>query len=100
MHCMSGARAADGHAGNDIGRKDHMARAEIDLTEQESEALRALAQGSGTTPDALLREAVEQLISQSQPGDWRTALHQARGMWKDRSDLPSLAELRDELDRF
>ena len=63
-------------------------------------SLHSLAQGSGTTPDALLREAVEQLISQSQPGDWRTALHQARGMWKDRSDLPSLAELRGEPDRF
>jgi hypothetical protein len=33
------------------------------------------------------------------PEDRRTLLQSARGMWQDRDDLPSVAELRIEMNR-
>ncbi len=76
-----------------------MATAEIQLTDQETAALHALAERTGKTPDTLLHEAVTQLLSQAQHEDRLKLLQQARGMWKDRSDLPDVAALRAEFDR-
>ena len=76
-----------------------MATAEIHLTEQEAQALRDLAQRTGKTPDALLHEAVAQLLSQARHEDRLALLRQARGIWKDRTDLPQLATLRAEFER-
>jgi hypothetical protein len=42
---------------------------------------------------------VKQLIAQFQLEDRLSLLRQARGMWKDRTDLPSLTDLRREWDR-
>jgi hypothetical protein len=72
----------------------------ITLTEQEQVSLRAIAQQTGKTPDELLHEAVAQYLAQFQPTHRRTLLQQARGMWQDRTDLPSLATLRREFDRM
>jgi hypothetical protein len=72
----------------------------ITLTEQEQVSLRAIAQQIGKTPDELLHEAVAQYLAQFQPTRRRTLLQQARGMWQDRTDLPSLATLRREFDRM
>jgi len=71
----------------------------ITLTDQESKALRAIAQQTGRTQDELIREAVEQLIAQFHHSDRRALLVQARGMWKDRNDVPALETLRNEWDR-
>jgi hypothetical protein len=75
-----------------------MATAEIQLTHQEQHALHALAQRTGKTPDTLLHEAVMQLLSQAQHEDQLRLLQQARGMWKDRTNLPNVAALRAEFD--
>jgi hypothetical protein len=40
-----------------------------------------------------------QLIAQFQDEDRLSLLRQARGMWKDRTALPALADLRREWDR-
>ena len=72
----------------------------ITLTEQEQLSLRAIAQQTSKTPDELLHEAVAQYLAQFQPTRRRTLLQQARGMWQDRTDLPSLATLRREFDRM
>ena len=55
--------------------------------------------GEAVTPDQLVHDAVKQLIAQFQSEDHVSLLRQARGMWKDRTDLPSLADLRREWDR-
>jgi hypothetical protein len=58
-----------------------------------------MAQRLGKTPDELVHDAVKQLIAQFQSEDRLSLLRQARGMWKDRTDLPLLADLRREWDR-
>lgn len=76
-----------------------MAIAELHLTAQEHTALETMAQRTGKTPDELVHDAVKQLITQFQYEDRLSLLRQARGIWKDRTDLPSLADLRREWDR-
>jgi hypothetical protein len=71
----------------------------LHLTEQEQTALESMAQRLGKTPDELIHDAVKQLIAQFQSEDRLSLLRQARGMWKDRTDLPSLADLRREWDQ-
>jgi hypothetical protein len=39
------------------------------------------------------------LLAQFQGEDRLSLLRQARGMWKDRTDLPALANVRHEWDR-
>ncbi len=76
-----------------------MVTTSITLTEQEETAIRTIAQQTGKTPDELLREAIEQLLVQYQQTYRLALLQQARGMWRDRADLPSLETLRREFDR-
>ena len=76
-----------------------MAIAALHLTEQEQTALETIAQRMGKTPDEVVHDAVKQLIAQFQAEDRLSLLRQARGMWKDRTALPSLTDLRREWDR-
>lgn len=76
-----------------------MVRTQIYLTEVEQEALRSLAQTTGRSQSELIREAIDAMLERQEPVDRRAAMRQARGMWSDRTDLPDLRELRDELDR-
>ena len=73
-----------------------MAIAGLHLTELEQTALETMAQRLGKTPDELVLDAVKQLIAQFQSEDRLSLLRQARGMWKDRTDLLSLTDLRRE----
>jgi len=72
----------------------------IQLTEQEDTALAIIAQQSDKTPDEVLHDAVEQFISQFQQTHRRDLLQQARGMWHDRTDLPTLDTRRRAWDRM
>ncbi|MFO1430235.1 MAG: CopG family transcriptional regulator [Candidatus Competibacteraceae bacterium] len=76
-----------------------MATAELHLTEQEQTTLETMAQRTGKTPNELIQDAVKQLLAQFQSEDRLHLLQQARGMWKDRTDLPSVTGLRREWDR-
>jgi hypothetical protein len=76
-----------------------MAIAGLYLTEQEQTTLETMAQRMGKTPDEIIHDAVKQLIAQFQSEDRLSLLRQARGMWKDRTDLPALTDLRREWDR-
>ena len=58
-----------------------------------------MAQHLGKTPEELVHDAVKQLIAQFQSEDRLNLLRQARGMWKDRTDLPLLTDMRREWDR-
>jgi predicted transcriptional regulator len=75
----------------------------INLTEENSERLEAIARRTGKSRDVLLNEAVETWadMPESQPasGDWKAARMQAAGMWKDREDLPDFEEIRRSWDR-
>ena len=76
-----------------------MIRTQIYLTEQERAGLRALAEASGKTQSALIREAVDQLISRSDQVRRQAAMDRVAGMWKDRRDLPDFRAARRSWDR-
>lgn len=81
-----------------------MTTAQINLTDSQANALSALARQTGKSEDELLREAVDKLIgdvetTEEKRREWLEALRGAKGIWKDREDLPTAQELRDEWDR-
>ena len=77
-----------------------MAIVHIDLTDRENDCLMTIARETGKSQDELLRDAINIMISQFQQSDRRALLQSARGMWKDRTDLPPAEELRREWDRL
>jgi hypothetical protein len=76
-----------------------MAEIEINLTENEHRALREISKMTGKTEDELVHDAVENLIKRGLPSG-KPAMAQARGIWRDRTDLPDFGKLRGELDRL
>lgn len=76
-----------------------MIGAELNLTEQERSALQEISRMTGKTEDELIRAAVEQLIAEFQNENRLALMRKAKGIWKDRDDLPALGDLRRELDR-
>lgn len=76
-----------------------MRRTQIYLSEAERQGLQALAQRSGRSQSALIRDAIDAFLEQHQPQGRLARLRQARGLWAHRDDLPDWRELRQELDR-
>lgn len=76
-----------------------MTSTEIMLTDQEHASLVTIARHTGRTEAEVLQEAVRRYITQFQASRRRQLLEQARGMWRDREDLPDWPSLRRELDR-
>ena len=71
----------------------------LHLSSTEIAALRQLARQTGKTEEQLVHEAVTQLLRQAAPGAWQQAVEAARGIWRDRTDLPDFAQLRAEGNR-
>ena len=76
-----------------------MVRTQIYLTEQEHQDLRTLSSLTGKTQSELIRAAVDQFFAASQLSNRQALLQRARGIWKDRNDLPDFAGMRTEFDR-
>ena len=77
-----------------------MLTTQVTLTDQQTQALRSIAQRTGKTEKEVIVEAVEQFIAQHSPHERRIALQQAKGMWQNRTDLPDLRALREESNRY
>ena len=76
-----------------------MIRTQIYITEQEQIALQSLARRTGKTQSELIREAVDAYIVKLKKESRRELLQKAKGIWKNREDLPDFEKLRRELDR-
>jgi hypothetical protein len=76
-----------------------MIKTEIELTEQQNLALQTLASQLGKEPIELIGQAISNLLAN---WDQKTRLQKmrvARGIWKDREDLPNFDELRHSWQR-
>lgn len=60
---------------------------------------RSSSEGSSSPPFLFVHHLDYLLIAQSGENRRRTALREAAGMWKERTDLPDFASLRTEWDR-
>jgi hypothetical protein len=58
-----------------------------------------LADRTGKSQSELIREAIDRYFTSGRRADRLTLLQEARGLWKDREDLPDFSALRSELDR-
>lgn len=81
-----------------------MTTAQITLTDSQTDALQELARLTGKSEDELLQEAVNVVIkevgeAEAKRQKWLESLKKAKGMWKDRDDLPDFEQLRKEWDR-
>ena len=76
-----------------------MTETPISLTDAECQLLHSMSQRTGKSENDLLQEALELLKVQVDLEKRRALLQEARGMWRDRDDLPDLSELRSEMNR-
>jgi hypothetical protein len=76
-----------------------MATAQVVLTEAEAESLETLSRNQGKAPEDLLHEAVAQFLWRHDAHSRLAALRGARGIWRERRDIPELNELRSEWNR-
>jgi len=77
-----------------------MLETEIHLTEDERNALQEISRQTGKSETELIHEALDDLIAGFQVEHRRAQMQKARGIWKDRQDLPALDDLRQEWDRL
>lgn len=70
------------------------------MTEQEQFCIRDIANVTGKTQSALIREAIDRLIASFSEAVQRQNLMAACGIWKNRDDLPEVDALRSSWDRF
>lgn len=75
-----------------------LVREQIYLTEQEHQALRVIAGLTGRTHSEIIRQALDHHIFQYGKANRLSLLRSARGLWKNRKDLPDFKTLRREWD--
>jgi|CXWK01.1.fsa_nt_gi hypothetical protein len=77
-----------------------MERTQIYLTQEQSQAVEAIAARRGQTKSEVIRAAINRFLADNLPSDRRALMRQAAGIWADRDDLPQFfEELRQEWDR-
>jgi predicted DNA-binding protein len=77
-----------------------MQRTQIYLSEAERQGLMALAQRSGRSQSALIREAIDSFLEKNQPEERLAKLRQGRGILAGADDPLDGLELHHELDRI
>ena len=76
-----------------------MMETKINLTEQNQQALIEISHLTGKSQQELITSAIEDLIKNYQQKKRLDLMQQAKGIWKDREDIPNLEELRKEFNR-
>ena len=71
-----------------------MVRTQIYLTQEEQKAIRSLSKTTGKKQSSLIREAIDTYITKNQKIERKKGLDRIAGIWKNRTDLPDLRELR------
>jgi hypothetical protein len=74
-------------------------RTQIYLTDKQLAALRSLSRNTGLTQSELIRQAVDRFVDKHRPGDRKVLMRAAKGLWRERTDLPDFTALRREWDR-
>jgi predicted transcriptional regulator len=77
-----------------------MVRTQIYLTEEEHSAISRLSAASGQGKSEVIRQAISEFIERRYTTNLLRKLRAARGIWKDRSDIPDGRQMRSEFDRF
>ncbi|MEX0927891.1 MAG: CopG family transcriptional regulator [Balneolales bacterium] len=77
-----------------------MKRTQIYLTQKADEALKTIARRTGKTKSQLIREALDEMVYRYEGEDQHKAFEKAKGLWKDRNDLPDFKKIRQEMDRY
>ncbi|HKJ69250.1 MAG TPA: CopG family transcriptional regulator [bacterium] len=75
-----------------------MERTQIYLTKEEREALKLLSERTGQSQSALIRQAIDRYAGQYSEEKRSQYLQKARGIWKNRTDVPDIRRLRSEID--
>jgi hypothetical protein len=77
-----------------------MERTQIYLTQEERVALSEVAEHTGQTQSALIRQAIDSHLRRYLDTHRPALLKKGRGLWQGRTDLPDFAKLRKEWDRL
>lgn len=76
-----------------------MVRTQVYLTEDEQSSLKGLANLTGKPQSELIREAIDLFVIGQKPASRLSILKKAKGLWRNRTDLPNFQKLRTEFDR-
>lgn len=76
-----------------------MIRTQIYLTERQRDRLAAIARAGGRPQSAVIREAIDRFLEQDPRARREAIVRDAAGIWRDRSDVPTLTALRETWDR-
>ena len=76
-----------------------MIRTQVYLTDRQRDRLAAIARAGGKPQSELIREAIDRFLEQDPRERRKAVLHEAVGIWRHRSDLPTLDTLRDTWNR-
>ncbi len=75
-----------------------MERTQIYLTPEQQKAIEAIAERREQTKSAVIREAIDRYIADSEQDSWQAVLDETFGAWADmaEADVPHVGALRDE----
>ncbi len=73
-----------------------MRRTQIYLTDREQTAVKSIARRLGKSQSEVIRTAVDRLIERESSASRLDLIRSARGLWRDRQDLPDVDALRGE----
>ncbi|HEY9866806.1 MAG TPA: hypothetical protein V6D21_21715 [Candidatus Obscuribacterales bacterium] len=76
-----------------------MIETQINLTEQNQQALIEISRFTGKSQQELITSAIEELIKSYPHKKPLDLMQQARGIWQEREDIPNLEQLRAEFNR-